>query len=123
MLLMDVYSFCKDTWEIWQFVGYILFIFKIVVPILLIIFGAMDLGKAVVANDDKEIKNATLKLAKRAIAAIVIFFLPTLFGFLFSIVAGFSEVKDVYEGCKTCVVSPNSKNCSESMPVPKRSAP
>ena len=44
--------------EIWQFIGYVLYVFKIAIPLLLIIFGMIDLGKAVIASDDKEIKNA-----------------------------------------------------------------
>ena len=112
MLLAAVTDFCKDTAEIWQFIGYVFFIFKIAIPILLIIFGMIDLGKAVVSNDDKEIKNATTKLAKRAVAAVVIFFIPTLVGFIFSIVAGFNgDVKTTYEQCKECGVSPIGSKC------------
>ena len=109
MLLADVTAFCTETAEIWQFIGYVFFIFKIAIPILLIIFGMIDLGKAVVSNDDKEIKNATTKLAKRAVAAVVIFFIPTLVGFIFSIVAG--DVKNTYEKCKNCVVNPIGNEC------------
>lgn len=111
LLLADVKTFCTETASVWQFVGYILFIFKIVIPILLIIFGMFDLGKAVVASDDKAIKSATSSLAKRAIAGVVIFFIPTLVGFIFSIVAGFGDVKDTYDVCKNCIVSP-TKNCN-----------
>ena len=112
MLLAAVTDFCNETAEIWQFVGYVFFIFKIAIPILLIIFGMIDLGKAVVSNDDKEIKNATTKLAKRAVAAVVIFFIPTLVGFIFSIVAGFNgDVKKTYEKCKNCVVNPIGSEC------------
>ena len=109
----SVYNFCYETKDIWQFVGYVLFIFKIAIPILLIIFGMLDLGKAVVASDDKEIKNATTKLAKRAVAGVVIFFIPTVVGFIFSIVAGWGEVRDTYELCKDCIVSPTSDECED----------
>lgn len=51
---------------------------KIGVPIVLIIMGAIDLGKAVLASDDKEIKAATGKLIKRAIAAVCVFFAVTI---------------------------------------------
>ena len=44
-------------------------IIKIFVPIALLIFGVIDLAKAVMASDDKEIKSATTKFVKRAIAA------------------------------------------------------
>lgn len=53
-------------------------IIQIGIPILLILMGTIDLGKAVVANDDKEIKGATSKLIKRAIMAVAVFFVATL---------------------------------------------
>ncbi|MDD6878625.1 MAG: hypothetical protein PUD59_00120 [bacterium] len=48
------------------------------IPILLILMGTLDLGKAVVSNDEKEIKGATSKLIKRAIMAVAVFFVTTL---------------------------------------------
>jgi len=112
MLIGDVTTFCSDTALIWQFIGYILMIFKIVIPLLLLILGMFDLGKAVVASDDKAINKATTALVKRAVAAIIIFFIPTLIGFVFSIVAGFSdEIENNYTACKTCAVSPTGKVC------------
>ena len=53
-------------------------VFKIIVPILLLIMGAVDLAKAVIASDDKEIKAATTKLTKRSIAAAAVFFAVTI---------------------------------------------
>ena len=49
-------------------------IIQIGIPILLIVMGSLDLGKAVMASDDKEIKAATNKLVKRAISAAAVFF-------------------------------------------------
>ena len=112
MLIGAVETFCSETSLIWQFIGYILMIFKIVIPLLLLILGMFDLGKAVVASDDKAINKATTALVKRAVAAIIIFFIPTLIGFVFSIVAGFNdEIKANYNSCKECVVSPTGKEC------------
>ena len=53
-------------------------VIQIGIPILLILMGTIDLGKAVIANDDKEIKGATGKLVKRAIMAVAVFFVVTL---------------------------------------------
>ena len=53
-------------------------IIQIGVPIILIIMGAIDLGKAVLSSDDKEIKGATGKLIKRCIAAVAVFFVVTI---------------------------------------------
>ena len=47
---------------------------KIAVPILLIIFGMLDLGKAVVAAKEDEIKKGQHTFVKRAITAVIVFF-------------------------------------------------
>ncbi|MBQ4583979.1 MAG: hypothetical protein IJA94_03740 [Bacilli bacterium] len=109
-ILAEVTQFCTRTSPIWQFVGYVLYVFKIAIPLLLIIFGMMDLGKAVVANDDKAIKNATSSLVKRAIAGVVIFFLPFLVSFIFGIVIGFDDVEKDYKICQACITNPNKKD-------------
>lgn len=106
-------NFCTDTANVWQFVGYVLMVFKIVIPIVLIIFGMIDLGKAVIASKDDEVKKATITLSKRAIAAVVIFFIPTIVSAIFGIVDGFSgDVEGQYNVCRTCITSP--KNCNTS---------
>ena len=61
-------------------------IFRIAVPILLIVMGAVDLGKAVMSNDEKEIKGATGKLIKRAIAAAAVFFSVTIVNLVMGLV-------------------------------------
>jgi len=111
LLAKEVTEFCAETSPIWQFVGYILLVFKVVIPLLLLILGMVDLGKAVVASDDKAISKASMTLVKRAAAAIIIFFIPTLIGFIFDIVSGFSELEDTYDECKTCLVSPTGTKC------------
>ena len=52
-------------------------IIQVGIPIILIIMGSIDLGKAVLSSDDKEIKGAVSKLIKRAIAAVAVFFVGT----------------------------------------------
>ena len=55
-------------------VSTIVMIIKIAVPILLIIFGMLDLGKAVVASKEDEIKKGQQLFIKRAISAVIVFF-------------------------------------------------
>ena len=116
MFILDASTFCQETATIWQFIGWVLFVFKIVIPLLLILFGMIDLGKAVVASDKDAIKNATSSLVKRAIAAIVIFFLPTIIAAIFGIVTGFQgKVKDQYDICAKCISRPyDSASCDTS---------
>ena len=68
------------------------------IPILLIIFGSLDLGKAVMSQDDKEIKGATGKLIKRVIAAAVVFFVPFIVGLVIDLLAtAGSDVSPTYD--------------------------
>ena len=60
---------------------------QIVIPIGLIIYGTIDLGKAVIASDEKEVKAAQSRLIKRFIYAALIFFVTTLVSALMGIVA------------------------------------
>lgn len=62
-------------------------IVQIGIPIILIVLGTVDLGKAVIASDEKAVKSAQSMLIKRAIYAVAIFFITTIVTLLMSIVA------------------------------------
>ena len=107
-------SFCYKTAIIWQVVGYVFLIAKIVIPIILIILGMVDLGKAVILSDDKAISKAAKSLLMRTIAAIAIFFIPTIIKVAFEFVAGFNEdMKNDAQNCIDCLTSPNG-SCDTS---------
>lgn len=83
MDLVQILACPSDLKPIFQFVKFGLFpIIQIGIPILLIVMGSIDLGKAVMSSDDKEIKGATGKLIKRAIAAVAVFFVTTIVSLL-----------------------------------------
>ncbi len=88
---------CKGLGPIVRLIKKGLFpIIQIGIPILLIVMGTIDLGKAVISSDEKEIKGAQSKLIKRCIYAIVIFFMVTLVTILMSLV-GVSKDDNVSE--------------------------
>ena len=106
----ELTSFCKETADVWAFFGRILFVFKIVIPIILIALGVIALGKAIVADDDKKIKEAVSSLIKKLIAGVIIFFLPTLITSLLQLVGGLNS-ENSWGVCVTCVKSPTSSQC------------
>lgn len=65
----------QDLRSIISIAKLILRLLQIAVPIALLIFGTIDLGKAVMAGDEKEIKSATGVLIKRVVAAVAVFLL------------------------------------------------
>ena len=82
--LFQIMDECGGILPILRFIRKGIFpIIQIGIPILLILMGTIDLGKAVMSNDDKEIKGATGKLIKRAIAAVAVFFVVTLVSVVF----------------------------------------
>lgn len=106
MLIMETPSVCTTLAPVWQIIGWVLWVFKIVIPIVIIIFGVIDLGKAVVASKDDEIKKSVKSLVMRVVAGIVIFFIPTLVGAIFSLVGEFNDNKEEYNKCKACITNP-----------------
>lgn len=61
-------------------------ILQFAIPLALILFGMIDLGKAVVAGKEDEMKKAQGTLIKRFIYAVLIFFVVTLVTFVMSVV-------------------------------------
>lgn len=57
------------------------------IPIILIILGMLDLGKAVVASKEDEIKNAQKMLIKRCIYAVAIFFVVLIVQVVFGLLS------------------------------------
>lgn len=60
-------------------------IIKILVPIILIAFGMLDFSKAVLAQDEQNMKKAQSAFIKRLIIAVAIFFVPTVINLLINI--------------------------------------
>lgn len=63
--------------KIINIVSTIIIVMKFGIPLLLIIFGMLDLGKAVIASKEDEIKKGQQMFIKRLITAIIVFFVIT----------------------------------------------
>jgi len=61
---------------------------QIAAPILLIVFGVVDFGQAILSDDQNALKKATSKFTKRAIACIAIFFAPLIVNLLLNLIEG-----------------------------------
>lgn len=73
---------------------------QIFVPIILILMGTIDLVKAVASSDDKATKDATSKFIKRALTAILIFFVTTIVNIVMNMLA--SADMEGFEDWKAC---------------------
>lgn len=106
---MMILDFCADSINIWKFLGSIVNILKIVIPVIIILLGTLDLGKAVMAGKEDDIKKAQSILIKRIIYGVAIFFVTTIVQVVFGLVAGAGEDADTSNKCFQCVSNP--KKC------------
>lgn len=79
-------------------------ILQIAVPVALILWGTLDIGKAVIAGDEKKMKEAQKPFIKRIVYAVIAFLVP----FIVSIVMGYvgnTEWKNCWTAAKDVEVS------------------
>ncbi len=115
---MFLAEFCNDSAEVMNFLHTVLVIFRIIVPVLLIIFGMVDLGKAVVSSDEKAISKSTGALIKKLIAALFIFFLPTIISAIVNLTDEQDDAGHTIGSskCIKCIMSGNQgdeNNCTK----------
>jgi len=79
---------CGTLWPIISLVkNGIIPLVQIGIPIILIILGMLDLGKAVVASKEDEIKKGQHTFIKRVITAVIVFFVIQIVQLLVSFVS------------------------------------
>jgi len=97
--ILDINDGCHGLLPIFKVIRKGIFpIIWIGIPIVLILMGTIDLGKAVMASDDKEIKAAQGRLIKRVIYAVIIFFMVTIVSLVMDLI-GTADDNDI-EGNK-----------------------
>lgn len=71
---MDTTNICNAIEpEIANFIHNIITTLKILVPVLLVIFGMLDFGKGIISSKEEEIKKGQNTFIKRLIAALFVF--------------------------------------------------
>ena len=64
---------------------------KIVVPILLVIWGMLDFAKSVIAKNEDDVKKYRKNFVQRVISAIIVFMLVFVIQLVFSLVASVED--------------------------------
>ena len=85
MYFLDV-DFCGSLEPVIKLLTTVFKLLQWGIPIVLILLGAIDLGKAVMASKEDEMKKAQSTLIKRIVYAVVIFFLFTIVGLVMGLV-------------------------------------
>ena len=87
-------------------------VIKIGIPIILIFLGMLDLGKAVMSNEEKEMKTAQSRLIKRVVYAILVFLIVAIVQLVVGVLSS-SDTSGSVDGtsinsCISCFVNSTS---------------
>ena len=107
MFILDTYQkiTCGNVtmpYVVAQITSLIILVIQIVVPLLIIILGMLDLGKAVVAQKEDEIKKGWQTFFKRLLIGMIVFLVIVFVKFIIGLVAENYEVN-----CIDCFVNNN----------------
>lgn len=112
-------TFCHDLSPLLKFLGDVILFSKIALPIVLIIIGFFDMGKAVVAKKGEDVKKHLTMFFRRCVVCVSFYFVPLVTMILFRFVGEFNYIieesgMDV-DVCYGCLFKPNDELCLESL--------
>ena len=85
---------------------------QIVIPILLILWGMLDLGKAVMAQKEEEIKKGQQTFIKRIVAAAIVFFVLTIVKLMIGLVADDKSSTETLTTCIDSIIECKNTDCN-----------
>lgn len=91
-------SICATLTPIMTLLGYVIFAIKVIVPVILVIYGMIDLTKAIMEKEETGIKKAQGLLIKRVIVAVCVYLVIT----LVSLLMGLIVKNDEWKQCVGC---------------------
>ena len=105
---------CADFADTLKIGGVIIFFIKILLPLVIIVRSSIDLLSVVTSGNSSEFGKKIKKLGTSLIAAILIFFVPTIVNVIFDVVTNIrgvdSSMSDI-EICQACLFEPFSGKC------------
>ena len=95
-------------------VHYVYLAIQILVPIMLILFGMIDLAKALTSSKEDEIKKAQSGLLRKAVLAVIVFLIFSFVKLVFNFAAGdLKNDKGNVWNCVSCFIEgPESDACN-----------
>ena len=106
---------CRDynVIRLFKFLSILIYIIKILVPVILILTSMYSLFKTITSNDNMYLRNEINKGLIKVFVGAFIFFLPTLFNVLFSYLLPIDNSSTFFTECGKCLT--DSKFCDELM--------
>ena len=104
-------NICIQTIKTWQIIGVIIYIIKILVPLIVMITGIISISKLIVSSNPEDIKPSVTQFLKQLLAAILIFFVPSIIDSLIKLLVD-NDTSNFNE-CRTCLFHPTENECEK----------
>ena len=98
-------SYCTGLKSVLRIIGEVINVIKIVVPLVIIGLASSDLFKAITSGKEDSIFKAVKGIASRIIVGVLIFFIPSILEFGFTLVDEWSNYELGYQECVSCVLN------------------
>ena len=115
-------DFCNGLFDIIKLLVNVVNILKWIIPMGLILYGLLDLGKAVMAGEDKKIKEAQKTFLMRLIYGIAVFFIFVIVEVIFGLL-GVETNEGDSKICWDCATKPHNKSCLKYVEVIEEKEP
>lgn len=74
MYFLEMVGLCEmELGPVWDIVGFVIDAIWIGIPVIMVILGMLDLGKAVIASKEDEVKKAWKAFGRRLLYAVAVF--------------------------------------------------
>ena len=115
-MLLNINSMCQGLSSGLQLIGRLIYIFKLFLPLILIVLGIFDIGKAVISSKSEDVKKHMKNFLYKIVVCVIVFFIPNICMIIFGFVGGFNDIRENsgvdYDVCYACMFNPNSDECT-----------
>ncbi len=106
---------CADTAKVIRIAGYLIFLVKILVPLIIIVKASMDLASTITKGTPEALKKAATKIGISLVSGILIFYIPTILDTIFDLVTKYNgHDEGDFAICEACVFEPFSDTCTSA---------
>ncbi len=116
--MLNFLSACTDLAPIVRLIKFgVLPVIYVAIGIIVLILVIIDIAKAIIAGDEKEVKAAQKSAIRRVIYGVVIFFVVVLVNLVFNLLSSSGATKDLdvenptWYQCWSCIAKDSTSNC------------
>jgi len=117
--LLNINNFCKGLSPVLILIGHALNIFKLCLPLILIVLGIVDIGKAVISSKSEDVKKNMKNFFKKVLVCALVFFIPTVGMVVFGFIEDFTEIRENsgldFDVCYNCLFDSGGEICKNAV--------